>query len=82
LKAVEELPAASLANLEELEARDVRGKCVVEMIQKKIAMASSAPKEYVTGLVDLIDEMEELCYIDDNAPAETMEKESSALKIL
>jgi hypothetical protein len=45
-------------------------------------MASSAPKEYVTGLVDLIDEMEELCYIDDNAPAETMEKESSALKIL
>jgi hypothetical protein len=82
LKAVEELPAASLANLEELEARDVRGKCVVEMIQKKIAMASSAPKEYVTGLVDVIDEMEELCYIDDDAPAETMEKESSALKIL
>jgi hypothetical protein len=32
LKEVEELPAASLADLEELEARDVRGKCVVEMI--------------------------------------------------
>jgi hypothetical protein len=32
--------------------------------------------------VDVIDEMEELCYIDDDAPAETMEQEGYALKIL
>jgi hypothetical protein len=32
--------------------------------------------------VDVIDEMKELCYIDDDAPSETKEKEGSALKTL
>jgi hypothetical protein len=73
LNTVEELPAATSADPEELESRDARGKCVAEMIQKKIMMASSAPKECVAGLVDVIDETEELCYIDDVAPAEAME---------
>jgi hypothetical protein len=82
LKTIEELPAASSADQEELETRDARGKCVAEMIQKQIVMASSAPKERVAGLVDVIDEMEELCYINDEVPAKTVEKESSALKIL
>jgi hypothetical protein len=45
-------------------------------------MANSAPKERVASLVDVIDEMEELCYIDDDAPSETKEKEGSALKTL
>jgi hypothetical protein len=35
---------------------------VAEMIQKQIAMANSAPTERVAGLVDVIDETEELCY--------------------
>jgi hypothetical protein len=61
LKTIEELPAASSADPEELEARDARGKRVAEMIQKKIAMASSAPKERVAGLVDVIDETKEMC---------------------
>jgi hypothetical protein len=42
---------------------------VAEMIHKQVAMDSSAPKECVAGLVDVIDKMEELCYIDDDAPA-------------
>jgi hypothetical protein len=50
------------------------------MIQKQIAMASSAPKERVAGLVDVIDETEELCYIDDDdAPLATKNEEVSAL---
>jgi hypothetical protein len=81
LKTVEELLAASSADPEELEAREARGKRVAEMIQKQITMSSSAPKVRVTGLVDMIDETEQLCYIDDTL-AEAMEKESSALKIL
>jgi hypothetical protein len=43
-------------------------------------MASSTPKERVAGFVDVIDETEELCYIDDDAPSETKEQEGSALK--
>jgi hypothetical protein len=82
LKTVEELPAATSVNPEELEARDARGKCMAEMIQKQIAMASSAPKERVAGLVDVIDETEELCYIDDDASTEIKEQESSTLKTL
>jgi hypothetical protein len=80
LKTVDELPAATSVDPEELEARDARGKRVAEMIQKHIAMASSAPKGRVTGLVDVIDETEELCYIDDDAPSETKDQEGSALK--
>jgi hypothetical protein len=53
---------------------------VAEMIQKHIAMASSAPWERVAGLVDVIDETEELCYIDDDAPSEAKEQERSALE--
>jgi hypothetical protein len=56
LKEVEELSAASSADPEELEARDARGKRVAEMVQKQIAMASSAPKVRVASLVDVIDE--------------------------
>jgi hypothetical protein len=74
LKTVEELSATSV-EAEELEARDARGKRVVEMIQKQIAMASSSPKKRVAGLVDVVDKMEELCYIDDEAPLETKDRE-------
>jgi hypothetical protein len=56
LKAVEELHVASSTSPEELEEREGRGKCVAEMIQNQIAMASSAPTEHITGLVDVIDE--------------------------
>jgi hypothetical protein len=80
LKTIEELPTATLVDPEELEARDARGKRVVEMIQKQIAMASSAPKERVGGLMGIIDKTEELCYIDDDTPLETKDQESSALK--
>jgi hypothetical protein len=80
LKTIEELPTATLVDPEELEARDARGTRVVEMIQKQIAMASSAPKERVGGLMGIIDKMEELCYIDDDTPLETKDQESSALK--
>jgi hypothetical protein len=41
---------------------------MAEIIQKQITMASSAPAEHVTGLEDIIDETEELCYIDDDTP--------------
>jgi hypothetical protein len=61
---------ASSVDSEELEEREARGKHVVEMIQKHIMMAGSDPAECVAGLVDLIDEAEELCYIDDDTPAE------------
>jgi hypothetical protein len=78
-KAVEELPSAALADPEELEARDARSKRVAEMIQKQIAMASTAPKECVAGLVDVVDETEELCYIDDDVPSAANDQEISAL---
>jgi hypothetical protein len=39
---------------------------VAELIQKEIAMADAAPKERVAGLVDVVDESESLCYIDDD----------------
>jgi hypothetical protein len=81
LKATEELPVVSSADSEELEEREARGKRVAEMIQKQIAMASSAPTERVAGLVDVTDETEELCYIDNDTPAETAKKESSTLQI-
>jgi hypothetical protein len=54
---------------------------MAEMIQKQIAMASSVPTEHVAGLMDVTDETEELCYIDDDTRAETAKKESSALKV-
>jgi hypothetical protein len=49
-----------------LEAREARGKRVAELIQKEIAMADVASKECVAGLVDVVDESESLCYIDDD----------------
>jgi hypothetical protein len=58
------------------------GKRVDEMIQKQISMASSAPTERIAGLVDVIDETEELSYIDDDTPAEATKKERSALEVL
>jgi hypothetical protein len=62
----EEPSQAGLADAEELEAREARGRHVVELIQKEIAMADAAPKEHVAGLVDVVDESESLCYIDDD----------------
>jgi hypothetical protein len=62
----EEPPPVGLADAEELEAREARGKRVAELIQKEIAMADTAPKERVAGLVDVVDELESLCYIDDD----------------
>jgi hypothetical protein len=55
-----------LADAEELETREARGRRVAELIQKDIAMADAAPKERVAGLVDVVDESESLCYIDDD----------------
>jgi hypothetical protein len=66
-KMTEEPSMAGLADPEELEAREVRGKRTAEMIQNQIAMAGAAPKEHVVGLVDVVDEFEDLCYIDDDA---------------
>jgi hypothetical protein len=43
---------------------------VAELIQKEIAMADATPKERVAGLVDVVDESEDLCYIDDDATLE------------
>jgi hypothetical protein len=63
----EEPSPAGLADAEELEAREARGKRVAELIQKEIAMADAAPKERVASLVDVVDESESLCYIDDDA---------------
>jgi hypothetical protein len=42
---MEEPSSAGLADAEELEAREARGKRVAELIQKEIAMADAAPKE-------------------------------------
>jgi hypothetical protein len=65
-KLTEEPSPAGLADAEELEAREARGKRVAELIQKEIVMADAAPKERVAGLVDVVDESEDLCYIDDD----------------
>jgi hypothetical protein len=64
---MEEPSPTGLADAEELEAREARGKSVAELIQKEIVMADAAPKERVASLVDVIDESEDLCYIDDDA---------------
>jgi hypothetical protein len=76
----EEPPTAALADPEELEARDARGKRVAEMIQKHIAMAYTAPKERVAGLVDVMDETENLCYIDDDATLAIRDQEIPVLQ--
>jgi hypothetical protein len=73
---MEEPSPAGLADAEELEAHEARGKRVAELIQKEIAMADAAPKEHVAGLVDVVDESEDLCYIDDDAAL--VEKSSDA----
>jgi hypothetical protein len=78
-KLTEEPSSASLADPEELEAREVRGKRVAEMIQKEIAMADVAPKERVAGLVDVVDESEDLCYIDDDATLAAKDSEAPPL---
>jgi hypothetical protein len=39
---------------------------VAELIQKDIAMAEAAPRGRMAGLVDVVDESESLCYIDDD----------------
>jgi hypothetical protein len=64
---MEEPSSTGLADAKELEAREARGKSVAELIQKEIVMADAAPKERVASLVDVIDESEDLCYIDDDA---------------
>jgi hypothetical protein len=64
------LPITSSTEPEELEEREDRGKRVAEMIQKQIVMASSGFGERIAGLMDVIDEAEELCYIDDDISAE------------
>jgi hypothetical protein len=65
-----ELHVTAPTDPEELAEREARGKRVAEMIQKQIMMAGLAPAQRVAGLVDVIDEAEELCYIDDNIPVE------------
>jgi hypothetical protein len=66
----EEPSSAGQADPEELEALEARGKRVAELIQKEIAMADPAPKERVAGLVDVVDESEDLCNIDDDVALE------------
>jgi hypothetical protein len=66
-KLTEEPSSAGQGDPEELVAHEARGKCVAELIQKEIAMADTAPKERVAGLVDVVDESEDLYYIDDDA---------------
>jgi hypothetical protein len=66
----EEPSSAGQADPEELEAREARGKRVAELIQKEIAMGDAALKERVAGLVDVVDESEDLCYIDDDVALE------------
>jgi hypothetical protein len=46
------------------------------MIQNEIAMADAAPKERVSGLVDVVDESEDLCYIDDDATLAAKESDA------
>jgi hypothetical protein len=75
-KLTEEPSSTGQADPEELEAREVRGKHVTEMIQKEIAMADAAPKERVDGLVDVVDESEDLCYIDDDATLAVKDSEA------
>jgi hypothetical protein len=79
-KLTEELSSAGLADPEELEAREVRGKRVAQMIQKEIAMAGAASKERVAGLVDVVDESEDLCYIDDDATLAVKDSEAPPLQ--
>jgi hypothetical protein len=79
-KMTEEPSTAGLANPEELEARDARGKRVAGMIQKHIAMAGAAPKERVASLVDVVDETKHLCYIDDDATLAIRDSEVPALQ--
>jgi hypothetical protein len=66
-KLAEGLSQVNQTDAEELEARETRGRRVAELIQKDIAMAEAAPKGRVAGLVDIVDESESLCYIDDDA---------------
>jgi hypothetical protein len=79
-KVTEEPSTAGLADPEELEAREARGKCVAEMIQKQIAMAGTTSKERVVGLVDVVDESEDLCYIDDDATLAVKDSEVLTLQ--
>jgi hypothetical protein len=65
-----ELPAITSLDPEELAKQEARGKRLAEMIQKQIMMAGPAPAHRVAGLVDVIDETEELCYIDNDAAVE------------
>jgi hypothetical protein len=39
----------------------------LSFLEKQIAMASAALKERMASLVDVVDESEDLCYIDDDA---------------
>jgi hypothetical protein len=50
------------------------------MIQKQIAMAGAAPKEHVADLVDVVDESEDLCYIDDDATLAIRDSEVPTLQ--
>jgi hypothetical protein len=79
-KVMEEPSTAGLADPEELEAREVRGKHVAEMSRKQIAMASAARKERVAGLVDVVDESEDLCYIDDDGTLAVKDSEVPPLQ--
>jgi hypothetical protein len=65
-KLVESPAPLGQPDAEELEAREARGRRVAELIQKDIAMAEAAPRGRMAGLVDVVDESESLCYIDDD----------------
>jgi hypothetical protein len=79
-KFTEEPSSAGQADPEELEAHEARGKRVAELIQKEVAMADVAPKERVAGLVDVVDESEDLCYIDDDTALEVKSTDAPLLQ--
>jgi hypothetical protein len=70
-EAPKELPAIAPPDPVEEAQREARSRRVAEMIQKQIVMAGPGPSHCVDGLVDVIDETEELCYIDNSIPMET-----------
>jgi hypothetical protein len=65
LEGQKELPTTAPLDLEEVAEREARSKPAVEILEKQILMEAFA------GLMDVVDETEELCYIDDDTSMET-----------
>jgi hypothetical protein len=70
--------------LKQTTYEEVRGKRFWEHYEKtgEYLVTGPVPTTRVAGLMDVIDEDEELYYIYDGIPAETLKKESSTLKTI